>query len=72
MDPLKTCNLCRTTSNETAIFHCTYAKGDLSVCLECLTEGILEITKAQKTVKPSPQRLEEELPTFKFEDFDEN
>jgi len=49
MEPLKTCNLCGCSSNETAIFSCSYAKGDLQICLECLTEGIMEINKNNKT-----------------------
>jgi hypothetical protein len=71
MDPLKSCSLCGTTSNETAVFNCAYAKGDLEVCLECLTEGIMEITKAQKIIKPSVKKpSEEQLPEFIFEDFE--
>lgn len=66
MDPLKTCDMCGTTSNETAIFNTTYAKGEMSICLQCLTEGILEVSKDFKTQKlsvPSPKEI-------RFEDFD--
>jgi hypothetical protein len=60
MDPLKICHLCGCNSNETAIFSCTYAKGQMEVCLECLTEGIFEISKATKTVKNDMKKIPEE------------
>jgi len=70
MDPLKVCSLCGCDSNETAVFSCTYAKGELEVCLECLTEGIMEIHKASK-VKPEIKRVDDEmLENFKLENFD--
>ena len=59
MDSLKVCNLCGCDSNETAIFSCTYAKGELQICLECLSEGIIEITKGSKQsqqIKPDIKR----------------
>ena len=51
MDPLKVCSLCGCNSNETAIFSCSYAKGNLDICLECLTEGIMEISRENKGMK---------------------
>lgn len=48
----KTCNLCGTGSEDTAIFTCSYAKGELNICLGCLAEGILE-TVNQNRVKTS-------------------
>jgi len=65
MEPLKKCGLCGCTSNDTAVFSCTYAKGDLHICLECLTEGILEITKEFKKPKVNVSQKSD----IRFEDF---
>jgi hypothetical protein len=54
MDPLKACDLCGCTSNDTAIFTAGYAKGELNICIECLANGIKEV----KTTKT------QELPSF--------
>jgi len=72
MEPLKSCSLCGCDSNETAVFSCTYAKGQLDVCLECLTEGIMEIHKQSKTIKPEIRKPidDEMLENFKLESFD--
>jgi len=51
----KTCNLCGTGSEDTAIFTCSYAKGELNICLGCLAEGILE-TVSQNRSKSVPQK----------------
>jgi hypothetical protein len=45
MDPLKNCDMCGGDSNDTAIFTCAYAKGEMNICLECLTHGIHEISR---------------------------
>jgi hypothetical protein len=50
----KNCNLCGTGSEDTAVFTCNYAKGELNICLGCLAEGILE-TIGQNKQKTSPQ-----------------
>jgi hypothetical protein len=38
----KNCNLCGTGSEDTAIFTCSYAKGELNICLGCLAEGVID------------------------------
>jgi len=48
----KVCNLCGTGSEETAIFSCNYAKGELQICLGCLAEGILETVNQNKSKAP--------------------
>jgi len=53
----KTCNLCNTGSDETAVFTCNYAKGELNICLGCLAEGILE-TISQNKPKQARQNME--------------
>lgn len=71
MEPLKICGLCGCTSNDTAVFSCTYAKGELNICLECLTEGIIEITKEFKKPKISvPHPTEIKFEDFPLEEFD--
>ena len=74
MEPMKACNLCGTDSNDTAIFSCAYAKGDLQICLECLTEGILEITKSMKGPKPNMKKntIDFEMEKLPLESFDLN
>jgi hypothetical protein len=74
MDSLKLCNLCGCGSNDTAIMTCTYAKGELNICLECLTEGVLEVVKeigkAKTIVKgqPNPQNfVKDPLPLDAFD-----
>ena len=52
----KTCNLCATGSEDTAIFTCSYAKGELNICLGCLAEGILD-TIGQNNNKPKTQQI---------------
>ena len=64
MSPLKACDMCGTSSNETAIFSTTYAKGDMNICLECLTEGVLEVTNSMK------KRPEIKFQDFPLEEFD--
>ena len=68
MDALKLCDMCGTTSNETAIFSTTYAKGDMNICLSCLTEGILEVTKDIQ--KPKNKISEIKFQEFPLEEFD--
>jgi hypothetical protein len=69
VEPIKTCSLCGCDSNETAVFSCTYAKGQLEVCLECLTEGIMEIHKSKK-IQPEIKRIDDDiLENFKLESF---
>lgn len=68
MDALKLCDMCGTTSNETAIFSMTYAKGDMNICLSCLTEGILEVTKDIQ--KPKNNAPEIQFQEFPLEEFD--
>jgi len=68
MDALKVCDMCGTTSNETAIFSTTYAKGDMNICLQCLTEGILEITSDIQ--KPKNKVSEIKFQEFPLEEFD--
>lgn len=45
LSPTTNCDLCRISSEETAVFNCNYAKGQLKICLGCLTEGIIDIYK---------------------------
>lgn len=54
----KTCNLCGTGSEDTAVFTCNYAKGELNICLGCLAEGILETVNQSrsKSVQPVAQK----------------
>jgi hypothetical protein len=68
MDALKLCDMCGTTSNETAIFSTTYAKGDMNICLQCLTEGILEVTKDIQ--KPKNKTSDIKFQEFPLEEFD--
>jgi hypothetical protein len=51
----KTCSLCGVKSEDTAVFTCTYAKGELEICLGCLAEGVLETAKQTKTQSKTPQ-----------------
>lgn len=67
MNPLKMCDMCGTTSNETVIFNTIYAKGELNICLSCLTEGILEVTKEIQKPKKNPEIF---LQDFSLEEFD--
>lgn len=53
---IETCSLCGTTSQDTAIFTATYSGGKLQVCLDCLSEGIREISKSP--IQPSTRRQE--------------
>jgi len=48
----KTCNLCGTGSEDTAVFTCSYAKGELNICLGCLAEGILETVNQSRSKAP--------------------
>ena len=66
MDPIKACNMCGTTSNDTAIFSTTYAKGDMNICLQCLTEGILEVTQEMQKQKNNQNRRS--LPEIPFQE----
>lgn len=69
MDPLKACNMCGTTSNDTAIFSTTYAKGDMNICLQCLTEGILEITQDMHKQKNNPSNSNaKSIPEIQFQE----
>ncbi len=52
----KVCNLCGTGSEETAVFTCDYAKGDLNICLGCLAEGILETLGQNKSKVPQTKQ----------------
>jgi hypothetical protein len=52
----KICNLCGTSSEETAVFNCNYAKGELQICLGCLAEGILETLGQNKPKAPSAKQ----------------
>jgi hypothetical protein len=54
----KNCNLCGTGSEETAIFTCSYAKGELNICLGCLAEGILETVSQSKSKTPQTKPSE--------------
>jgi hypothetical protein len=54
----KTCNLCGTGSEDTAVFTCSYAKGDLNICLGCLAEGILETLGQSKAKVPQAKQME--------------
>ncbi|MGV8150163.1 MAG: hypothetical protein ACP5NV_00365 [Candidatus Woesearchaeota archaeon] len=67
MEPIKACNMCGTTSNDTAIFSTTYAKGDMNICLQCLTEGVLEITKEMHKTKKVPEIKFQEFPLEGFD-----
>jgi hypothetical protein len=58
----KLCNLCGCSSDETAIFSTTYAKGTLNICLECLAQGVVEITKQLKQDAEVPAKQEFEVP----------
>ncbi|MFA5797319.1 MAG: hypothetical protein WC916_04760 [Candidatus Woesearchaeota archaeon] len=61
----KTCDLCKITSQDTAVFSCHYAKGELHICLGCLTEGVIDIYKdSMKFAKQSPQTPELALQEF--------
>ena len=52
----KNCNLCGTGSEDTAVFTCSYAKGELNICLGCLAEGILEtVNQNRPKVPPTKQ-----------------
>jgi hypothetical protein len=42
MQTHKNCNLCGTGSEDTAVFTCSYAKGELNICLGCLAEGVID------------------------------
>jgi len=54
----KTCNLCGTGSEDTAVFTCSYAKGELNICLGCLAEGILETVSQSKSKVPQTKQTE--------------
>jgi hypothetical protein len=62
----KTCNLCATGSEDTAVFTCSYAKGELNICLGCLAEGILE-TIGQNKQKVAPQAKPQEIDPMLFD-----
>jgi len=51
----KNCNLCGTGSEDTAVFTCSYAKGELNICLGCLAEGILETVSQSRAKTPQPK-----------------
>jgi|GEM_PF-2278496 hypothetical protein len=55
----KNCNLCGTGSEDTAIFTCSYAKGELNICLGCLAEGILETVNQNKPKVPQQTKQAE-------------
>ncbi|HYD03709.1 MAG TPA: hypothetical protein VEC16_05415 [Alphaproteobacteria bacterium] len=57
MQTHKICNLCGTGSEDTAVFTCSYAKGELHICLGCLAEGILETLGNNN--KPKVQQLKQ-------------
>jgi hypothetical protein len=59
--------MCGTTSNETAIFSTTYAKSDMNICLQCLTEGILEVSHDMKSGNLKKGSIN---PEIKFQEFD--
>jgi len=61
----KNCNLCGTGSEETAIFTCSYAKGELNICLGCLAEGILETVSQSKS--KAPQTKQEQIDPMLFD-----
>jgi hypothetical protein len=52
----KNCNLCGTGSEDTAIFTCSYAKGELNICLGCLAEGILETVSQTRSKMPQTKQ----------------
>ena len=52
----KVCNLCGTGSEETAVFSCSYAKGELQICLGCLAEGILETLGQNRPKAPQTKQ----------------
>ena len=75
MEPLKRCDMCGGDSNETAVFTCTYAKGEMNICLECLTQGIHEVTKDmnRQTKDEHLQEIDEllaNLEPIRLEEFD--
>jgi len=63
---LRICNMCGCDSNETAVFNCTYAKGELNICLQCLSEGIIEVIKDLQ----KPKHKEINFQEFPLEEFD--
>ena len=54
----KNCHLCGTGSEDTAVFSCSYAKGELNICLGCLAEGILETIGQNKSKSPQSKPQE--------------
>jgi hypothetical protein len=54
----KNCHLCGTGSEDTAVFTCSYAKGELNICLGCLAEGILETVNQSRTKSPQPKQAQ--------------
>jgi len=54
----KTCNLCGTGSEETAVFTCNYAKGELFICLGCLAEGILDTVNQNQPKVPQTKQAQ--------------
>jgi hypothetical protein len=67
MQTHKTCNLCGTGSEDTAIFTCSYAKGELQICLGCLAEGILETLGQSKSRNPVNQMKNPDLDPMIFD-----
>ncbi len=66
---VKICDLCKISSEETAVFNCNYAKGELNICLGCLTEGIIDIYK--DSIKPQKQQINiKPASELAFETFD--
>ena len=63
----KICNLCGTGSEETAIFTCNYAKGELQICLGCLAEGILETAAQNKPKIPQAKQNPEIIDPMLFD-----